>query len=166
MRQLKALFAFAIFTLIFVCFFSIGVLAADTPVDPASFLGQVLDFIKGFGGLSWFGKLSGILLIVVASMKVSFLNDLIWSKLGALQAWLAPLLGLLTGIVSLLAGGQPITLAALTAYLAAGAGAVALHQLLDTLKVVPGLGSVWVSIINVIESALGGPASKKTLPTR
>lgn len=156
---------FLIPAFIFTFFFALGALAADSPVDPANFLGQVIDFAKSFGGLSSFAKLSGFLLLLVASMKVSFLNDLIWSKLGALQTWLAPLIALGTGIFQMVSAGN-FSLAGLMAYLAAGVGAVALHELLDTVKAVPGVGSFWVALINVIENALGGPAAAKTLPPK
>lgn len=164
MRTFKAIFTGAALGIIFVLFFTIGALA-DTPVDPGTFLAQVIEFVRGFGGLNSFAKLSAFLVLLVASMKVSFLNDLFWSKLGAFKTWLAPILSLAVGVVQMVSAGN-FSLAGLMAYLAAGAGAVALHELLDTVKSIPGIGSWWVAIINVIENALGGPAAKQTLPVR
>lgn len=139
-------------------FASFAVLAQDVPpvvLPPGDFLTQVVDFIKGFGGLPSLAKISGVLVILVASMKVTFLNDLVWSKLGKYQLWVAPILGLLVGLFS---QGTSLTLASAFAFISAGAGAVALHEVLDLVKVIPGLGSLWVSVIEAIESVLGGPA--------
>lgn len=130
------------------------------PLPPTDFLTMVLDYIKSFGGISWVLKISGIITIIIASMKVSFLNDLIWSKLNGFKAWLAPILGIIMGVVSLSLSGQ-LTFAGVLAYFAAGAGAVVLHELLDTIKAIPGLGAIYVAIINAIEAALGGGTQKK-----
>lgn len=129
------------------------------PIPPTDFLSMVLAYIQSFGGISWMLKVSGIITLIIASMKVSFLKDLIWSKLEGFQAWLAPVLGIILGIVSLSETGQ-LTLAGLLAYFAAGAGSVVLHELLDTIKAIPGLGPIYIAIINAIESALGGDKKK------
>lgn len=133
--------------------------AATAPVDPVVTLTtQVLKAITDIGGLDTVGKIALIVTILVSSTKVSFLKTLVWDKLGAAQAWVAPLLGLLAGILS---QGSSLTLATALAYVASGAGALVLHELLDTVKAIPGLGSLWVSVIGVIEGALGGGSSGK-----
>lgn len=132
--------------------------AGDT-VSPQDFLTQVLDSINKMGGLTWVLKVASIITLIIASMKVSVLNDMIWSKMGNFKAWLAPILGLAAGLLSLAAGGH-LSLADVLAWLSAGAGAVVLHELLDTIKAIPGLGDVYVNLIDAIENALGGPASK------
>lgn len=138
--------------------------AESNVISPGDFLSQVLQAIQGFGGLSWMLKVAAVVTLVIASMKVSVLNQLLWSKLGAAQAWVAPILGLVGGILSLSAGGHSITLQAVLAYVSAGAGAIILHELLDTVKAIPGLGSIYVQIINAIEGALGGPAAQAQAP--
>lgn len=126
----------------------------DIPVS--DFLSQVLDAVKGFGGLSWLLKISAVITVILASMKVSFMRDLVWDKLGAAKAWAAPILGLIVGILNLATAGGHITLPAILAYVSAGAGAIILHELLDTLKAVPGIGPKWVEIISVISAFTGG----------
>lgn len=128
--------------------------AQDIPIS--DFLTQAIAAFASFGGLGWAAKVAAVLTLVIASMKVSILNQWVWSKLGALQPWLAPLLGALYGVFSLASGGT-LTLAGVLAYFAAGAGAVVLHELLDSLKSLSGLGATWVAIIDAIEAALGGP---------
>lgn len=139
-----------------VCFFAHAQAApAPAPLDPGDFLKQVIAAVEAMGGLNPVLKLSSIIMLLIASMKVTYLNTVIWSKLGAFQIWVAPFFGLLAGVLSL---GSALTPAAAIAYITVGAGAVFLHEILDLLKLVPGLGSLYVFIINMIESALGGGA--------
>lgn len=117
------------------------------------FFAQTLTFIKQFGGLPWVLKIAGFAAILLSTLKISVLREFTWDKLGNAKVWAAPVLGLVFGIASL---GTNITLASALAYISAGAGAIILHELLDSVKAIPGLGSVWVSIIDVIKSLLGG----------
>jgi cytochrome c oxidase subunit IV len=135
---------------------------ADTVAAPSGtiveFLLSVWQTIQSLGGLTWSLKITAIITLVIASMKVSFLNELIWSKLGNLKTWVGPILGLLVGLVSLVAQGN-LSLVGVFAYFSAGIGAIALHELLDTIKGIPGLGPIYVGIIDAIEKTLGGPKS-------
>lgn len=141
--------------------FAIAAFAQDTVPAPAEtvegFFAQTLTFIKQFGGLPWVLKIAGIASILISTLKISVLREFIWDKLGSAKVWAAPVLGLVFGIASL---GTNLTLASALAYVSAGAGAIILHELLDSIKAIPGLGSVWVSIIDVLKSLLGG--AKKT----
>lgn len=130
--------------------------AGGTPLPPVDFMAQVMTAIQGMGGVSTMVKISVIVTLVIASMKVTVLNKLVWAKLGEAQVWVAPVLGLVAGILGLGASGAPLTLALVFAYVSAGGGAVFLHELLDSLKAVPGLGDVYVTAIGIIEKALGG----------
>ncbi len=127
---------------------------------PSDFFAQVLAAIQGFGGLSTMLKISTVIMLIIASMKVSFLNTNVWSKLGSAQVWVAPVLGLIGGALSLGTGATPVSAASIFAYVTAGAGAVFLHEILDSVKAIPGIGAIYVTIINLVEGALGGPASK------
>lgn len=130
---------------------------AQGVTSPSDFLTQVVAFVQSLGGMSTLLKISGAIMLVIASLKVSILNTWIWSKLGNIQIWVAPVLGLIAGILSL---GTGLTLPAAFAYITAGAGAVYLHEIMDLVKSIPGIGSIYVSIINFLESVLGGPASQ------
>lgn len=141
----------------------IGILAftacyalAQTAISPADFVTQVANFVQSMGGMTTMLKISGIILLVIASMKVTFLNTLIWAKLGNYQIWVAPALGLAAGILSL---GSGLTLPAAFAYASAGGGAVYIHEILDLVKAIPGIGSIYVSVINFVEGMFGGPAA-------
>jgi hypothetical protein len=126
----------------------------------SDFLTQVLQAVASIGGLSKLAMVSVCLTLLVSSMKVTFLNKLVWSHLGPFQTWVAPILGLIAGILGLGAGGAPFSLALVFAYFTAGAGAVFLHEILDGIKLIPGLGPIWMALIDLIEGALGGPASQ------
>lgn len=129
-------------------------------INSDSFVGDVMSVIDQWkGGIPLGLKIACVVLLLIASMKVSFIAPL-WNKLGNFQAFMAPLLGLILGL-TLLGSGGPITIAAIFAYLASGAGAIALHELLDAIKAIPGIGTAYVAIINVIEGALGGSSAKK-----
>lgn len=161
MRPMKLMYMTLLLLFVSTVFVTGYAFADEVVVAPQDFLAQVLDAIKNFGGLSTMLKISSIVALIVASMKVSFLNDLVWSKLGAAKVWLAPVLGLVAGVLGLGSGGAPITLASVFAYVSAGAGAVILHEILDSVKAIPGLGAGYVSFINMIESVLGGPSSQQ-----
>jgi hypothetical protein len=152
-------------SLVMCALFVTGYAFADaTVVTPTDFLKLVSDTVQSFGGLSWMLKVAAVITVLISSMKVTFLNGLVWSKLGKAQAWVAPILGLVGGLVGL-AGHGPLTLQSAFAFLSAGAGAIILHELLDTVKALPGIGPVWVGLIDAIEKATGGPAAQPTPPT-
>ncbi len=131
---------------------------AQIATDATSFFTEVIVYIHGFGGQTWLFKVSSIVMLAVAVVKtVPFLSG-IWTALEGKQVWLAPLLGLLGGILTLAMAGTPITFAALVAYATAGAGGMYLYELLDLLKLIPGIGPFWVSLIGIAEGALGAGA--------
>lgn len=133
-------------------------LAESQPVPdlpPGEFFAQVIEVIKQFGGLPTVLKIAAVITLLISSMKVSFLRELFWEKLGQAKAWVAPLLGLIAGILGLAHDG-PLTWPVAFAYLSAGAGAIILHELLDSIKALPGLGEIYVKVIDLVQKALGG----------
>lgn len=140
----------------FICFsFFASMAFAQDVTLPQDFFAQVLDFLQKAGGLSLMLKVSGGILLLIASMKVSFMNKILWSKLGGAQTWVAPILGLIAGVLGLGSAG-PVSAASVFVYITAGAGAIMFHELLDTVKAIPGIGPLWVSVISIIEGFLGG----------
>lgn len=129
--------------------------AAQTTVDTATFLGSIFSFVMTHGGLGMPVEIMCICLLLIASMKVTVLDKLIWNHLGAAQPLLPPLLGLVVGLIMVKLNG-PISIAAIIAFLGSGAGAIAVHELLDSIKAFPGLGPVYVSVISTVEGYLGG----------
>jgi len=125
---------------------------AEGEAAPMDFLAQVFAAIKAMGGLPWAGKVAAICLLLVASMKVSFIAPL-WDKLGAAKVFVAPALALIGGLLSM----DVITLPGAMAYIMAGAGAIAMHQILDAIKAIPGLGAMYVAVIDLISGLLRKP---------
>lgn len=122
-------------------------------MENQEFIAQVVAVIKAMGGMPVMLKISSVIMLIVASMKVSVLSP-VWAKLGKAQIWVAPVLGLLAGLLDV-AGGGEMSLAKALAYVAAGAGAIHLHEILDLIKKIPGLGAVYISAIDIIASFLG-----------
>lgn len=141
---------FLIVVLLFVAALLVPNFAVADDLSMNSFMSDVLTFIANFGGLPTVGKISAAVLLLIASMKVSFIRGFVWDKLGAFKALVAPLLGVFVGVLSM----QPITLPGLAAYFFAGAGAIVLHELFDAIKSMPGIGPVYVSVIEMIQKLL------------
>lgn len=141
---------FVLLALISTFMFSLIAYADD--MSAQDFLNLVLNTYKQMGGIPVMAKVALILTVVVSSMKVSFLRTLIWDKLPALaQTLAAPILALIGGTLGYLAGGVKPTLANLVAYVILGAGAVFVHEILDGVKTIPGVGKMVVAVINFIE---------------
>jgi hypothetical protein len=85
-------------------------------------------------------------------MKVSFIRPL-WDKLGWGKALVAPVLGIAGGLLSI----QEFSFQAIIAYMFAGAGAIVLHQMLDGLKGIPGIGGWFVSVVEFLQKLLKAP---------
>jgi hypothetical protein len=128
---------------------------ADASVSVDQFMVQLLQSIQQLGGLSWVGKLSIVLTLVISSTKVSFLNQMVWSKLGNLKAWAAPCLAVAYCLTLKATEGRLPTPQEALAYFSAGAGAIILHELLDSLKSLPWVGVKAQAAIIFIESTLG-----------
>lgn len=143
-------YANAIFVFLFVLLFAPLAFAQDA--SDLDFLAKVFQAVKDFGGLATIGKIASVIGLIIASIKSSFLNQLIWRKLGAAQVFVAPILALAYGVLT---QGSEITFASAFAYLMSGAAAISLHELLDALKAAPWIGSKYVWIIDLISGALG-----------
>ena len=144
---------------IVISFFCLTAFAQEAPpVELGSVFQQVADLIAQWGGFSWYLKIAGVITVILSAVKTSFLKPY-WDKLGDFKAYAGPILGLAAGILSLGISDEPISWAGIAAYIGAGAGAVFLHEILDTLKAIPGIGSMWVSIIDLIKVLLKAPVS-------
>ena len=128
-----------------------GVREAAAPVSIMDWLSQAFTVVQDFlsSSMTWQVKAAAVIALVISSMNVTVLNQWIWQKLGNFQIWLAPVLGLVAGIINALNGGS---WSDVWQWVAAGGGAVFVHELLDLIKLIPGLGSIYVNLINMIEN--------------
>lgn len=134
---------------------AVGSAGGAQAVSNADLIQAVGDTIHAWGGLVWQLKIAALVMLLIASMKVTVMDKYVWDKLGAVQPFAAPILGLIVGFLSL-AASHALSLVGLLAYLSAGAGAILLHELLDGVKAWPGIGPAYVAAISAIEGALGG----------
>ena len=138
---------------------SIAIAQTADAVSLGSWISQAAGVVADFmsSTITWQVRAAAVIALIISSMKVSFLNNLIWSKLGGLQIWLAPVLGFLAGCLTVMSGGS---WDALWTYTVAGGGAIFVHELLDLIKLIPGLGPMWTAAISFVESCLGCPAAQ------
>jgi hypothetical protein len=122
-------------------------------ISEKDFLVQVVEAIKKMGGLDTWGKIVLAIGLLIGSMKVTTIRERFWSKLGKQKVWVAPVLGFVAAILDV-AGTGTFSWASLAIYMTAGAGAIALHELLDAVKAWPGIGKLYVTIIELIQAAL------------
>jgi hypothetical protein len=139
--------------------------AAD-PVPVTDWLGQLLTTVKDFlsSSMTWQVKLAALIALIVSSMNVTLLKSWVWDKLGNFKIWLAPALGLVAGVLNALNGGS---WGDVWQYVAAGGGAVFVHEILDLVKLIPGIGSMWINLINMIENipVIGAQSGKSPTKT-
>lgn len=142
--------------------------AADAvPMQPdelSVFLKQTLEAVRAFGGLPWLARISLAVTIIVGSMKVPGIREALWDKLTVkgfkLQAFLAPVLGLVGGLLSLKLEGGSITLQSALAFLGAGAGGIILYELLDAVKLTGITNKIVLGVINAIQGVIKKPVNK------
>ncbi len=120
------------------------------------FISQLINSLNNFGGASSLVKASIVITLIISSMKVSFLNSLIWTKLGWLKVFTAPIFGLIGGLLTI--KSQSVSTYDIIIYLISGGGAVFLHEILDSAKEIKGIGPVYLNIINILTAIFRGPS--------
>lgn len=133
----------------------------DAAYTEVSFLADVLKAVKDFGGLDWMARVASIILLIVSSLKVTFLRQLIWDKLDTKLGDYKALVPLALSLVAGILGQGSLSWTTAVAYLGAGAGAIVLHELLDAVKSLPGIGSVWKTIIEIVMNVFGAQVAPK-----
>lgn len=116
------------------------------------FLNQALEALKGFGGLAFPAKLAVLLTLLISSMKVSFLKPQ-WDKLGIYKPFAAPVLSMIAGVLFMIAQ-KPFSWAGLSVFFVAGVGSIALHEILDAFKKMPGISPIYLKIAEVLQGLL------------
>jgi hypothetical protein len=126
----------------------------EIPAEPtfSYSIAQFVELFKNWSLLSVQMKVASVLVILVGLVKNSALSPL-FDKLGKFKALVAPLLMLIAAFMYV----QPFTLATAIAAITTGVAAGYFHQVLDMVKAIPGLGPVYVKIIEFIGGYLGAP---------
>lgn len=125
-------------------------------VDPlTAWIGSVGALISGWGGSAWYLKVSGAIMLIVGSMKVPFVENILWNRLSpTMQTLLPAILGLLAGVLSL----HPLTLSGLAAYAFTGLGANLLYEILDLAEVPAASNATLLGILKFLGSFIQPPA--------
>ena len=136
-----------------------GLVVANVPVD--IWLKSIVSTYGSWGEfIGWQAKSAAIIYVIIGSMKVSFIRPL-WDGLGKAKVFAAPVLSLLSVIfMAMAAKGE-----GMSAYqmiwmgLTTGAGALALSNLMEAIRSIPGIGSIPNSIIHLLENILKRPTN-------
>lgn len=132
----------------------------DVPAENVdqSWLDSAFTFVKNlFNDTPLLGKILGGVLVIVGTWKVSYFQPL-WKKLkeNGKADWVGPVLGLIGGVATMYMQGD-VSFSVLLAALGGGALAPYVADLLDVLYKIPGLSTVWKSVIEVLKVVLRAP---------
>jgi uncharacterized membrane protein HdeD (DUF308 family) len=130
-------------------------------MDLSALLASIMDLWHSFPSLSVAGKIAGCLVILIGLVKSSLFKPL-WDKAGPWKALVAPLLGLIVAVLSI----SPFNWAGVLQGLAGGVLAVGISQVFDAVKLMPGVGQVWITIIDVVQKLLGAPKPALQAPKK
>lgn len=111
---------------------------------------MTLATIASFGGLPWVLEIAVFIFLIIAFAKLTRLKHP-WDELHHLKALVPLAFALLIGILNL----QTYTVAGIAAYLLTGAGAMIVHDMLEIVKGVPGLGPSYINTIEYLSRKLG-----------
>jgi len=128
----------------------------EVPPSVGDQIKGIWELVIGLKGLSGMALASGIIFLLVGLSKVSILAPY-WDKLGKAKTFVAPALALLGAILGVFTLEGGFTWANMGAVLMTGAGALAISNIFDSVKAIPGVGSVILSIISLIEKVLLKP---------
>lgn len=125
-------------------------------------LSQIMAALSGFASESSPMKAAAIITVFISIWKSSLLQPL-WAKIGGAQVLVAPLLGVISALITLPGG---FSWANAMAGLHGGLLAVALHEVLSVLEVVPWIGPKYQTWIAWVDKLLLAPAaSSAATPT-
>lgn len=136
--------------------------AAAEEESDVSLIAKISAYIARFAAADSLTKVLLGILCILALVKTSFLRSVVgWDKMSQNAKVFVPLgMALVAGIIDLKVSTGHLVLRDVLAYVTgAGGGAILVHQLLDGVKALPGIGSVWVVLIEILGKALGQPAA-------
>jgi hypothetical protein len=117
-----------------------------------SLWGQISTLIPSLASMSPQAKVAAIVALLISVWNSSFLQPYL-ASLGKAANLVGPFLGVVAAVVAI----QPLSWSAVWVGLSGGVLAIPVMALLDAVKVIPGVGSVYVSAINLVEGWLGAP---------
>ena len=153
MKQVKFLVLFSM--LIYsVSLFAQVVPTEELPVD--KLFEMLLGLVTSWKTMGTPVKITAIIFLLIATMKNSFARKYVWDKLGWAKILVAPVLSMIAFAVTI----SPFNLKTVVLALVFGAGASYLANVVKAIREIPGLGTVWVQVMDWIGNLLGKPVVK------
>ena len=123
-------------------------------------VGDLFQVVGSLKGMSVQASMIAVITLLVSSMKVTVFRQLVWDKLGGAKVLAAPVLSLLMVVIGALATGQKFSFGVLLVALTTGAGALALHEVLDAVKEMKFVKPWMKPAIEWISKTLGAKAAE------
>lgn len=139
---------------------AVNPVVAVPDVSNMDLLGMMLKLFSSWQSAGMLAGMSALVMLIIASLKNSMLRAMVWDKLKWGKVFVAPVMSIVLVFMGMMAKGMTIDGKAVLAALFVGGGAVALHEILDGLKQVPGIGGIWVNLIDMAGKLLGKPSDK------
>ena len=121
---------------------------------------MLLSAIGDFKSGGWLAGAVALIYLIIGTMKNSAIRGMLWDKLGAAKVLVAPILSFIMVEIVALSSGQGFTFKSIMLSLVTGAGAIALYEIMAAVKSIPGIGPVWVSVIDFIGKILQKPQAQ------
>lgn len=126
---------------------------AEVEVGFSDIFSQAIKAIESWRSLGWQVGLSGVLAVFISTLKNSFIRRWVWDRLGWSKVLVAPALSLIIVILSV----KPLTFSAVILAIFVGAGAIFIHEMLDSLKDAPFVKRPYNKVIEILASLLKKP---------
>lgn len=130
------------------------VAAVEVPVS--TIISQLMKVATDWKAFGWQAGLIALITLLLSTLKNSFLRTYLWDKLGPCKVFAAPILSMLAIFI----GMGEFSWAGALVGITTGGGAIALHQMLDGVKKMPGVGSVALSMADLLGKLLKAPPKK------
>lgn len=117
---------------------------------------SIMNQLAGFATMSTPARASAVIMVLLSVWKSSYFQPL-WAKMGGLQVLMAPILGILLALVKMPHLDLASLREALTAGSANGVLAIAMHELLSVLEIMPWIGPKYKGFIAFFDNLLFKP---------
>lgn len=124
-------------------------------MDLGQFIDQVYAALQNFGTLSVLLKASVILTLLISAWKVSVFQPF-WNFFGNFKAFVPPTFMVGVVVVQSLISSGKVNWNTVGVAIVVGLTSAGFHDILCDLKSLPGVGPLFIKVIDLIEAFLGG----------
>ena len=127
---------------------------AQEEVSIVELINTVVALAGDAKNLGVLGAVAAGLTLLISTMKNSLISQYTWDKLPAWsKVFVAPVLSLIAAAIVV----TPFSLKTVGVSLLMGSASIALHDVLDSVKKMPGIGKTWLKVIDVLGKVLRNP---------